>query len=265
MTSHITTVVVLAAGQGKRMHSPLPKVLHAVCGRPMLLWVLDAARAVDPERMVVVLGHGSEEVVPHLPAGCVVAIQERQLGTGHAVLAAADQLLLGPMLVLPGDTPLVTGDALCALVRDHVESGAVATLLSMDLDDPTGYGRVVRGADGDVLRIVEHRDAGPEELTIHEVNSGMYVLPVPETLDVLAQVGSDNDQQEMYLTDVVAGLRARGERVCASKVADPSLVLGVNSPEELAQVEALMARRTGQPCPQRVDAATGERARGGEQ
>ncbi len=265
MTSHIATVVVLAAGQGKRMHSPLPKVLHTVYGRPMLLWVLDAARAVQPERMVVVLGHGSEQVLSHLPTDCVVALQERQLGTGHAVLAAADRLLPGPMLVLPGDTPLVTGDALLALVRDHAESGAVATVLSMDLDDPSGYGRVVRGADGDVLRIVEHRDATAVELAIREVNSGMYVLPVPETLEVLARVGSDNDQQEIYLTDVVAALRARGERVCASKVADPSLVLGVNSGEELAQVEALMARRTGQPYTERVDGPTGERARGGQQ
>jgi bifunctional UDP-N-acetylglucosamine pyrophosphorylase / glucosamine-1-phosphate N-acetyltransferase len=243
VTSHIATVLVLAAGQGKRMNSDLPKVVHTVCGRPMLLHVLDAARAVQPERIVVVLGHGYEKVLPFLPSDCVVALQEHQLGTGHAVLAAAADVLAGDMLVLPGDTPLVTGEALSALVRDHSDSGAVATVLTMDLADPTGYGRVVRGADGSLLRIVEHRDATDEERGIAEVNSGMYVLPAGESFEVLRGAGSDNDQQEIYLTDVIAGLRQRGRAVAASKIADPSLVLGVNTPGELAQVEAIMTRR----------------------
>jgi bifunctional UDP-N-acetylglucosamine pyrophosphorylase/glucosamine-1-phosphate N-acetyltransferase len=243
VTSHIATVVVLAAGQGKRMHSHLPKVLHSVCGRPMLLWVLDAARAVEPERMVVVLGHGSEQVLPLLPGDCEVALQDRQLGTGHAVLAAASQILPGDMLVLPGDAPLVTGEALVNLIQDHARSGAAATVLTMELEDPSGYGRVVRSADSSVSRIVEHRDASEEELAIHEVNSGMYVLPAGRALQVLSEVGVDNDQQEIYLTDVVAGLRSSGEKVGASKVSDPSLVLGVNSQEELTRVEALMTQR----------------------
>jgi bifunctional UDP-N-acetylglucosamine pyrophosphorylase/glucosamine-1-phosphate N-acetyltransferase len=243
VTSHIDSVVILAAGQGKRMKSELPKVLHAVCGRPMLLHVLDAASAVEADRIVVVLGHGHEQVSPYLPVGCVAALQDRQLGTGHAVLAAAGQILPGTLLVLPGDTPLVTGEALRALVDDHVRSGAVATVLTMDLDDPTGYGRIVRDDKGSVLRIVEHRDATPEELAINEVNSGMYVLPVPLALEILDEVGTDNDQQEIYLTDVIAGLRARGEKVAASKVADASLVLGVNSLDELAQAQAIMIRR----------------------
>lgn len=243
MTSHIGSVVVLAAGQGKRMRSELPKVLHAVCGRPMLLYVLDAARAVEAERTVVVLGHGHEQVVPHLPADCMVALQERQLGTGHAVLAAAGQILPGSVLVLPGDTPLVTGEVLRSLVGDHERSGAAATVLTMDLDDPTGYGRIIRDADGSVLRIVEHRDATSEELAVHEVNSGMYMLPVPLALEILSELGADNDQQEIYLTDVIAGLRDRGEKVAASKVSDASLVLGVNSRDELARAEAIMTLR----------------------
>lgn len=243
MTSHIGSVVVLAAGQGKRMKSTLPKVLHTVCGRPMLLYVLEAARAVQAERTVVVLGHRHEQVLPWLPADCVVALQERQLGTGHAVLAAAEQILPGPMLVLPGDTPLVTGEVLCTLVAEHERSGAAATVLTMELEDPTGYGRVIRGADGSVLRVVEHRDATPEELAVREVNSGMYVLPGAPTLEILSGVGADNDQREIYLTDVIAGLRGRGEKVAASKVGDPSLVLGVNSKEELAQAEAIMSCR----------------------
>jgi bifunctional UDP-N-acetylglucosamine pyrophosphorylase / glucosamine-1-phosphate N-acetyltransferase len=245
VTSHIGSVVVLAAGQGKRMKSTLPKVLHPVCGRPMIVHVLAAARAVRAERIVVVLGHGHEQVRPYLPADCRVALQEQQLGTGHAVLAAADQVLPGPMLVVPGDTPLVTGKVLKGLVRDHVRSKAAATVLTMDLDDPTGYGRIVRDHDGSLLGIVEHRDATREQLVIHEVNSSMYVLPVPEAIEILSEVGSDNDQREIYLTDVIAGLRTRGRRVAASKVADPTLVLGVNTRDELAAAEKLMAGRTG--------------------
>jgi bifunctional UDP-N-acetylglucosamine pyrophosphorylase/glucosamine-1-phosphate N-acetyltransferase len=239
----IATVVVLAAGQGKRMKSTLPKVLHLVCGRPMILHVLEAARAVDAQRIVVVLGHGHEQVRPHLPADVVVAIQEQQLGTGHAVLSAAGQILPGPMVVLPGDTPLVTGEALKELVREHFDQEVAASVLTMDLDDPAGYGRIVRDPDGSVARIVEHRDATPEELALHEVNSSMYVLPVPEALEILRGVSSHNDQQEVYLTDVISGLQSRGERVAALKVADATLVLGVNSQEELAEAERLMGVR----------------------
>jgi bifunctional UDP-N-acetylglucosamine pyrophosphorylase/glucosamine-1-phosphate N-acetyltransferase len=225
------------------MKSELPKVLHTVCGRPMLVHVLAASRAVDAERTVVVLGHGHEQVLPYLPTDCVTALQDRQLGTGHALLAAAGQILPGSLLVLPGDTPLVTGELLQALTRGHGDSGAAATVLTMELDDPTGYGRVVRGADGSVLGIAEHRDATPEQLTIHEVNSGIYVLPADLTLEILGQVDADNDQGEVYLTDVIACLSARGEKVAAYKVADPSLVLGVNSRDELAQAETFMIQR----------------------
>ena len=191
------------------MKSDLPKVLHLVCGKPMLLHVLGAAADVDAARTVVVLGHGHDQVEPYLPAGCVVALQEQQLGTGHAVLCAAEQILPGLFLVLAGDTPLITGDVLRALVDHHRSSGAAATVLTMDLDDPTGYGRVVRDASGDLVKIVEHRDATDEERQIREVNSGMYVLPAPLALEILGEVGADNDQGEIYLTDVIAGLRAR--------------------------------------------------------
>jgi bifunctional UDP-N-acetylglucosamine pyrophosphorylase/glucosamine-1-phosphate N-acetyltransferase len=243
VSAEIASVVVLAAGQGKRMKSALPKVLHPVCGRPMILHVLEAARALQAPRTVVVLGHGHEQIRPHLPDDVVVALQEQQLGTGHALLAAADQVLPGPALVVPGDTPLVTAEALQQLVRDHSRVQMAATVLTMDLTDPTGYGRIIRGTDGSVLRIVEHRDATPEELALREVNSSMYVLPLPETLEILRGVGSDNDQREIYLTDAIAGLRARGEKVAASRLADPILVLGVNCQEELAEAERLMALR----------------------
>ncbi len=242
--SYIATVVVLAAGQGKRMKSDLPKVLHEVCGKPMLLHVLAAAAQVDATRTVVVLGHGHTLVESVLPAGCVVALQEEQHGTGHAVLCAADQILPGPFVVLAGDTPLITGDLLRGLVDHHRASGAAATVLTMDPPDATGYGRVIRDEHGDLVKIVEHRDATEAERLIGEVNSGMYVLPAPLALDILAEVGSDNEQGEIYLTDVIAGLRARGERVAACKVEDASMVLGVNSREELQHAEDLMEQRS---------------------
>jgi bifunctional UDP-N-acetylglucosamine pyrophosphorylase/glucosamine-1-phosphate N-acetyltransferase len=241
----IASVVILAAGQGTRMKSELPKVLHPVCGRPMLLHVLDAVGQLCAPRVVVVLGYGYEQVLPHLPPECLVAFQERQLGTGHALLAAAPQLIPGPAVVLPGDTPLVTGETLLSLVGDYGASGASATVLTALLEDPSGYGRVIRDSDGSVSRIVEHRDATHEELAVREINSGMYVLPVPLALEILERVGADNDQGEIYLTDVIAGLRERGERVSASIVADPSLVMGVNSREELAEAETVMGGRSG--------------------
>ncbi len=209
----------------------------------MLLHVLAAAEAVSAERTVVVLGHGSEKVTPYLPAGCAVAIQDRQRGTGHALLAAEKELPPGWVLVLPGDTPLITGEVLERLVQAHVTSGAVATVLTMILDDPSGYGRIVRDESGGVVRIVEHRDAEPEELAIRELNTGVFVLPVPLALEVLRTVGSDNDQGEIYLTDVIAGLLARGEKVGAATVDDARVVLGVNSPVELAEAETIMGHR----------------------
>jgi bifunctional UDP-N-acetylglucosamine pyrophosphorylase / glucosamine-1-phosphate N-acetyltransferase len=226
----------------------------------MLLHVLAAANELDPSRVIVVLGHGHDQVVPHLPSDCRVAIQERQLGTGHAFLSAAGLLPPGPALVLPGDTPLITGEALRALVHGRESAGATASVLTAMFEDPTGYGRVVRAPDGSVDRIVEHRDAGADELAVHEINSGMYVLPVPLALDILAEVGDDNDQGEIYLTDVVAGLRGRGETVSASLVSDPSLVLGVNSQEELAEAERLMSERE----PTRVSACLRQTREGDE-
>ena len=231
------------------MKSDLPKVLHQVCGRPMLLHVLDAAAVIGAPRTVVVLGHGHDQVEPYLPAGCVVALQPEQRGTGHAVLCAAEQILSGPFMVLAGDTPLITGAVLRSLVDTHKRSGAVATVLTMDLDDPTGYGRVVRDESGDLVKIVEHRDATEAARRLHELNSGMYIVPAPLALEILGEVGSNNEQGEIYLTDVIAGLRDKGERVAACKAEDASLVLGVNSQEQLAEAEQLMERRAAQTAP----------------
>ena len=223
VTSQIASVVVLAAGQGKRMKSTLPKVLHPVCGRPMLLHVLDAARAVQAERIVVVLGHGHEQVRPYLPpdvrggpAGA--ATGHRSRGPG----GRASRYCPGPCSCCPGDTPLVTGEVLQALVRDHFGARVAATVLTMDLDDPTGYGRIVRDADGSLAahRRASRRDAGgagpPRGQQLH-VRAARARRPSR----YCERCGSDNDQEEIYLTDVIAGLRARGREVAASQGGRP--------------------------------------------
>lgn len=211
----------------------------------MILHILKAAETVPAERRVVVLGHGHAQVEAVLPPGVEVALQERQLGTGHALLCAAPLVLAGPLLVLCGDTPLVRGETLLGLVEAHRRSGAAATVLTMELEDPWGYGRVVRGQDGSVVRIVEDRDATPAERALKEVNSGMYVLPAPLALELLRELSADNAQGEIYLTDVIAKLRERGEQVGAHQAAQAGELRGVNTPEELAIAEEWLAARQG--------------------
>lgn len=239
----VSTVVVLAAGLGTRMRSSSPKVLHPVCGVPIVSHVLNAAAEVAAGRTVVVLGNGSERVRTILPAQCRVAIQKEQKGTGHALLAAAGELAPGKVMVLAGDTPLLRGQVLRELALEHEASGADATVLTTRLPDPTGYGRVIRDRAGTVARIVEHGDASAEELVVDEVNSGVYVLPGRPALDILQGVGQMNTQGEIYLTDVVEGLAQRGFTVGAFQAADPEDVLGVNTRVELAQAEAIMKER----------------------
>ncbi|GAB4264828.1 MAG: bifunctional UDP-N-acetylglucosamine diphosphorylase/glucosamine-1-phosphate N-acetyltransferase GlmU [Thermoleophilia bacterium] len=243
MNSSISTAVILAAGLGTRMKSSTPKVLHEVCGLPLISHILEAVAQVGAERTVVVLGPGHERVRPVLPEGVEVALQLEPRGTGDALLKAAAFLEDGPALVVPGDTPLITGEVLRDLVGHHVETGAQATILTMILENPGGYGRVVRDETGAVTRIVEQRDATPEELEIREVNSGMYVLPGRRSLGLLEEVGSDNEQGEVYLTDVVEGLVAAGAKVEAVAAPDPSVTLGVNTRVDLARVAALMRGR----------------------
>ena len=225
------------------MRSATPKVLHRVCGAPILSYVVQAAAALEPERLVVVLGHGHEAVRPILPEGCRVALQSEQRGTGDALLAAAEHVADGPLLVLAGDTPLVYAEVLRGLVEAHRAAGAAATVMTMRREDPTGYGRVIRDGQGYVARIVEHRDASAAEQAVHEVNTGMYVLPGREALEILRGVGTANDQGEVYLTDVVEGLVRRGARVAAHVTPDPAAALGVNSRAELAEAQAIMRER----------------------
>jgi bifunctional UDP-N-acetylglucosamine pyrophosphorylase/glucosamine-1-phosphate N-acetyltransferase len=235
-------VLIMAAGRGTRMRSRLPKVLHPLCGRPMLLWTVHAAREAGAERIVVVLGEEANEVRGVLPPEVEVAIQDPPAGTGDAV-AQGRAALAGfeHVIVLSGDHPLLDSSFITALAERHVSSGAAATVTTRVLDDPGQYGRVVRGADGDIERIVETKnpgDATPEEIAIKEINAGTYAFAVEPLFEALAGVRADNSQGEYYLGDVLPLLRARGHGVVAHLTEDEAVGLGVNTRADLAVVEA---------------------------
>jgi bifunctional UDP-N-acetylglucosamine pyrophosphorylase/glucosamine-1-phosphate N-acetyltransferase len=244
-------IVILAAGQGKRMRSNLPKVLHPVAGRPMLAHVIETAQTVARDcrtaaRVTVVVGHGADEVQSAFSdrADVHFVLQQPQLGTGHAVMQAADRLVEAePTLVLYGDVPLVRALTLDELVA--AADGAVG-VLTVQLADPTGYGRVVRDDRGQVRRIVEHNDASVEEQAIGEVNTGILVAPTAPLKRWLGRLGNDNAQREYYLTDVIAQAVADGVPVAAVRCADASETLGVNSKAQLAFVERFAQRRTAE-------------------
>ena len=240
------TVVILAAGEGTRMRSSLPKVLHPICGRPMLLWPLLAAREAGAGRVIVV-DNPTRRLEEHLPTGVELAVQAAPRGTGDAVAAALPLLDGdGPVLVVNGDLPLITGEAIAALLAAHAAAAAAATLATMELAEPAGYGRIVRAADGGVERVVETKapgDATPEELAIREVNAGLYAFDAAALRDALGRLGHDNAQGEVYLPDVVPVLLAAGLAVRAHQLPDPDLALGVNDRVDLADVTALAQRR----------------------
>lgn len=243
----IPSVLIMAAGRGTRMRSRLPKVLHPLCGRPLLLWPVEAAREAGAARIVVVLGAEADEVRRVLPPDVEVAIQDPPGGTGDAVLQARDALRgAGDVIVLSGDHPLLDAGFLTALAERHAGSGAAATVTTRELDDPGQYGRIVRDAQGDVERIAETKapgDATPEELAIREINSGTYAFAVDPLLDALERVGTDNAQGEMYLGDVLPLLREAGHRVTAYLTDDEAVSLGINTRADLAAVQARARQR----------------------
>ena len=233
-------IVILAAGQGKRMNSALPKVLHRLAGRALVRHVVDAARTLNPGRIVIVYGHGGEAVRESLVAPDVnFAKQEPQLGTGHAVMQALP-LLVDPRaddltLVLYGDVPLTRADSLQGLVAAAV--GGKLAILTVDLADATGYGRIVRGAGGAILRIVEHKDASDAERGIREVNTGIMAVPTQRLAGWLKRLSNRNAQGEYYLTDIVAMAVADGVAVASAQPSAEWETLGVNSKVQLAELE----------------------------
>jgi bifunctional UDP-N-acetylglucosamine pyrophosphorylase / glucosamine-1-phosphate N-acetyltransferase len=240
------SAVVMAAGQGTRMRSETPKVLHEICGRPMVAWPVIAAQEAGATR-VVVISSPSVDLASALPEGTRTATQPVPDGTGGAVLAGLAETEPGrPVVVLSGDVPLVSADAIAQLVEAHETSGAAATMATTILDDATGYGRVVRDAVGHVEKVVETKapgDATPEELEIREINTGIFCFDHAALVEALPRVGTDNAQGEKYLPDVLTVLRDDRRIVAAHVVDDPALVLGVNDRVQLAEITALAQRR----------------------
>jgi bifunctional UDP-N-acetylglucosamine pyrophosphorylase/glucosamine-1-phosphate N-acetyltransferase len=234
--------VVLAAGKGTRMRSEVPKVLHRLAGRPLISWVLAAVAEGGVEDVVVVLGYGADDVRSLLPPSVRVAVQEEQLGTGHAALVGLAELdpACEACVVICGDTPLVEGSLVRRLVDEHVADGRAATIVTAVLDDPEGYGRVVRDGDGAVRRVVEARDATPSELEIAEINTGLFCFDRAGLERALARVSADNAQGEIYLPDT---LTTTDGAVAALVADDPDVVQGVNSRIDLAACEAVLQRR----------------------
>ncbi len=239
-TPRVSAVIILAAGEGKRMRSATPKVLHAIGGRSLVGHAVAAADELEAGRLVVVVGHGRDAVVEHLAdvaPRALTAVQDQQLGTGHAVqcaLEAAGPLAGGTVVVTYGDVPLLSGQTLTELVAEHQQQGNAVTVLTARMSDPTGYGRIIRAADGSVEAIVEHRDATAEQRALDEVNSGIYAFDGDVLLSGLAQLRPDNDQGELYLTDVLALARRAGGRVAAFVTDDVWQTEGVNDRIQLA-------------------------------
>ncbi len=247
-TPRAAMAIVLAAGKGTRMKSDLPKVLVPVCGRPMVRYVTEALRAAGVEKTVVVVGYQADLVRAELgdEPGIDFAEQTEQLGTGHAVMMCREQLAQhqGPVLVIAGDQCMVQVSSIEKLFEIFQAEQPACLLGTVDREDPTGYGRIVRGASGDFVGIVEEKDASDAERAICEVNVSTYVFEASELLSALDQLTSENAQQEYYLTDCPSLLLAEGKRVSAHKVLEPCESMSINNIEELSVVENAMERMT---------------------
>ncbi|MEM9252361.1 MAG: NTP transferase domain-containing protein [Planctomycetota bacterium] len=241
--------VILAAGKGTRMGSDLAKVLHEVAGKPMLHWVIGACRAAGASPIVVVVGYQADRVIELFDGQPDLRFvhQREQLGTGHAAMMAEPVLAghRGDVFVLNGDGPLIRESTLAALLETHRAEQADGTLATSRLDDPTGYGRIIRDADGQLVAIVEQKDATPEQLAVNEVNPNYLCYRTPALLDALGKLSSDNAQGEYYLTDVPRLIRARGGSIAVVDAVPPQDVLGINTPDQLAEVDAILRDRLG--------------------
>ncbi|OYD06369.1 bifunctional UDP-N-acetylglucosamine diphosphorylase/glucosamine-1-phosphate N-acetyltransferase GlmU [Paludifilum halophilum] len=237
--------VVLAAGKGTRMKSSKHKVLHPVCGKPIIDHIVDKLAGLGVRETVVVVGHDAETLREHLGERVSYAEQKEQLGTAHAVMQAEGLLSgkKGVTLVLNGDHPLFTTETLSRLAQSHEESGAAATILTADMADPTGYGRVVRNSDGSVNKVVEHKDATEAEREVTEINTGTFCFDNGLLWKALSRVDNDNAQGEYYLPEVIRILREDGQRIGAQLIDDPAEAMGINNRIQLAEAEKEMRRR----------------------
>ncbi len=238
--------IILAAGKGKRMKSDLPKVLHPLNERPMVHYVIDVAEKIGSQKIVLVVGHKKELVMEATKDRNVLyAVQEEQLGTGHAVLQTREIFkdFDGDILVLSGDVPLLTTDTLHRLMKIHQEEQPYATLLTAKMDDPTGYGRIVRDEKGYVRKIVEHKDADEEIRKIKEINVGIYIFKSRPLFETLPRVSNDNSQGEYYLPDVVKIWVDEGKKVVPVLAPNVEETHGINNPQQLLQAEKILFQR----------------------
>ncbi|GGZ00210.1 bifunctional UDP-N-acetylglucosamine diphosphorylase/glucosamine-1-phosphate N-acetyltransferase GlmU [Streptomyces nitrosporeus] len=247
---HPAAVVVLAAGEGTRMKSKTPKVLHEIAGRPLVGHVVAAAHELSPQHLVVVVGHGSDQVTARLADGEIpvrTVFQPEQKGTGNAVRIALEDLggaVEGTVIVVCGDTPLLSGETLSALAAAHAADANAVTVLTAEVPDATGYGRIIRdAASGAVTAIVEHKDATEAQRAVREINSGVFAFDGRLLGEALTQVRTDNSQGEEYLTDVLSILREAGHRVGASRTGDHREILGINNRVQLAEARRLLNER----------------------
>jgi len=228
--------IILAAGQGKRMQSDLPKVLHEVGGKPLAAWVMETARAIGADPIVVVVGYGRELVESAIgAAGVVFAVQNKQLGTAHAVEQARPALrnFAGDVVVLSGDVPGISADTLRKLLDRHRSAAAKATVLSAEIDPPTGYGRIIRDKDGHLLKVVEEKDATGAERGVKEINGGIYVFDAQSLFAALPFVKNKNKQNEYYLPDILYILKEQNETIAVEKAENYREIQGVNTLQEL--------------------------------
>ena len=243
----LETVVILAAGEGTRMKSSTPKVLHPIAGRTLVGHVLNAVDALAPKNVRVVVGAGREQVEAHIAEiapKAVTVFQEKRGGTGHATqLALAGLNPTGTILVLAGDTPMLTGTSLAQLLAEHHAGGFTASVMTAEHPDPTGYGRIIRGDDASLLRIVEERDADEIQRDIIEVNSGVYAFDAAKLASAIGKLKNDNSQGELYLTDVIEILRNEGGKIAAVLIDDFIEILGVNDRVQLAESASLLRDR----------------------
>jgi len=237
--------VILAAGKGTRMNSKLPKVLHTVCGSTMLSYVIDAAAGAGAEKTVVVAGYGADLVAREVEGRAEVVFQTEQLGTAHALAQAGPCLkdFQGCLLVLCGDTPLIEAGTLVELVERHRASGVAATVLTAEMADPSGYGRVIRDGSGRVIKIIEQKDASPDEKLVREVNTGIYCFETAGLFEALGQITPANAQGEYYLTDIIGIYAGNGLAVGSVVLKNPMEVTGINDRVQLAEVERYMRGR----------------------
>jgi len=235
-----TAAVILAAGKGVRMRSVLPKVLHPLMGKPLVSYVIESCRKAKVDRLLVVIGYQAERVRDTLGADLEYVEQTRQLGTGHALMTAKEKLQGFKGDLLAGDTPFLTPDVLKKLLSRHRRTGAAATLMTAVMDPPLSYGRIVRDKAGKLVRIVEERDASPEEKKITEVNTSHYVFQSEKAFPLLARLSSNNDQGEYYLTDVIQMLVEGRHRVETLTSDDPAVLMGINNRKHLAEAQACL-------------------------